>query len=84
MKAENADNDAMVDDVAGQAYIEQFGLETFQRADNAVRANRASRYYNDMSIALENIPELIVTQTNRGHFSGRRDISRITPDLGSA
>lgn len=43
MKADNADNDAMVDDIAGQAYIEQFGLETFQRADNAVRANKASR-----------------------------------------
>lgn len=41
-KAANATNDAVVDDIAGKAYVEQFGLETFQRADNAVRANRAS------------------------------------------
>lgn len=33
----------MTDDVAGKAYVEQFGLETFTRADNAVRANKASK-----------------------------------------
>lgn len=43
MKANNPSNDAIADDVAGQAYVEQFGLETFQRADNAVRASKASR-----------------------------------------
>lgn len=53
MKADNADNDAMVDDIAGQAYIEQFGLETFQRADNAVRANKASRYYRPRNHVLD-------------------------------
>lgn len=42
-KAENANNDAITDDLAGKAYVEQFALETFQRADNAVRANKASR-----------------------------------------
>ncbi|KAL1956878.1 hypothetical protein VTO42DRAFT_6726 [Malbranchea cinnamomea] len=41
-KAENSDNDAVIDDMAGHAYVEQFGLETFQRADNAIRANRAT------------------------------------------
>ncbi|PGH16042.1 hypothetical protein AJ79_02022 [Helicocarpus griseus UAMH5409] len=41
-KSENSDSDTVVDDAAGQAYIEQFGLETFQRADNAVRANKAT------------------------------------------
>ncbi|WEW58743.1 hypothetical protein PRK78_004211 [Emydomyces testavorans] len=41
-KAQHADNDAVTDDTAGQAYVEQFGLETFQRAENAVRAKRAS------------------------------------------
>ena len=41
---ENAQNDVILDDVAGQAYVEQFGTETFQRADNAVRANKASRF----------------------------------------
>ncbi len=43
-KAENQENDAVTDDLAGRAYVEQFGLETLQRADNAVRANKASRY----------------------------------------
>ena len=31
----------------GKAYVEQFGLETFERADNAVRANKASRQTAD-------------------------------------
>lgn len=42
-KAELADNDAISDDIAALAYMEQFGNEIFQRADNAMRANRASR-----------------------------------------
>ncbi|KAK2798460.1 hypothetical protein FQN51_007723 [Onygenales sp. PD_10] len=46
-KSANADNDTVVDDAAGQAYVEQFGLETFQRADNAVRANKASLFASD-------------------------------------
>ena len=37
----------MTDDVAGKAYVEQFGNETFARADNAVRANKASRQTAD-------------------------------------
>jgi vacuolar protein sorting-associated protein VTA1 len=37
----------VIDDVAGKAYVEQFGLETFQRADNAVRANKTSRQTAD-------------------------------------
>ncbi|ODH12869.1 hypothetical protein ACO22_07836 [Paracoccidioides brasiliensis] len=41
-KSQHVDDDTVTDDAAGQAYVEQFGLETFQRADNAVRANRAS------------------------------------------
>ena len=43
MKAELSENDAVSDDMASQAYIEQFGSETFQRAENAMNANRASR-----------------------------------------
>lgn len=37
----------MTDDVAGKAYVEQFGHETFSRADNAVRANKASKQTAD-------------------------------------
>ena len=43
MKVQHASDDAIYDDLAGQAYVEQFGQETFQRADNAMRANKASR-----------------------------------------
>ena len=43
IKSENSANDAIVDDTAGQAYVEQFGLETFTRADRAVQANKVTR-----------------------------------------
>ena len=46
-KSDFSDNDAIMDDLAGQAYIEQFGLETFQRADNAMNAKKASRQTAD-------------------------------------
>jgi len=41
VKAEG--NDAIVDDVAAKAYVEQFTLETFQRADDAIHNNKAAR-----------------------------------------
>jgi len=41
VKAEG--NDAIVDDVAAKAYVEQFALETFQRADDAIHKNKAAR-----------------------------------------
>ena len=44
MKTEHAGEDAITDEVAAKAYMEQFGIETFLRADNAVRANKASKY----------------------------------------
>ena len=43
-KSDFKENDAIADDLAGQAYIEQFGLETFQRAENAMKAKRATRF----------------------------------------
>lgn len=43
-KADHQDNDAIVDDLAGQAYVEQFGTETFSRAENAMKLNKATRY----------------------------------------
>jgi vacuolar protein sorting-associated protein VTA1 len=46
-KEQHAGEAAVMDDVAGKAYVEQFGLDTFARADNAVRANKASRQTAD-------------------------------------
>ncbi|KAI9835677.1 MAG: hypothetical protein M1819_001853 [Sarea resinae] len=65
-KAEYADNDTITDDVAGRAYIEQFGLQTFQRADNAVRANKASRQTADTFQAAATFLDL-------GHIWGELD-----------
>ena len=42
IKAQHPKNDAILDDMAAKAYVEQFALKTFDRADNAVRANKAS------------------------------------------
>ena len=43
IKAENAMNDAIMDDMAGQAYVEQFASETFDRAERAVHANKVTK-----------------------------------------
>ncbi|EEA21538.1 conserved hypothetical protein [Talaromyces marneffei ATCC 18224] len=57
-KSENPDNDAITDNVAGQAYVEQFGLEVFTRADNAVRANKATKQTADTFLAAATFLEL--------------------------
>lgn len=41
-KLDNATNDAVHDDVAAQAYVEQFALDTLSRAENAMKANKAT------------------------------------------
>jgi vacuolar protein sorting-associated protein VTA1 len=43
IKADNATNDAIVDDTAGQAYVKEFGMETFQRADRAVQSDKVTK-----------------------------------------
>jgi vacuolar protein sorting-associated protein VTA1 len=43
-KSQNEGNDAVHDDVAAQAYVEQFAMETFQRADGTLRSRRATTY----------------------------------------
>lgn len=42
-KTANAANDAVIDDVAAKAYMEQFALETFERAETAQRDNKVTR-----------------------------------------
>lgn len=46
-KAERADDDAIVDNDAGQAYVEQFAQETFARAERTLRADRVTRQTAD-------------------------------------
>lgn len=42
-KAAQAANEAIHDDAAGQAYVEQFALETFERALRPLRANKVTQ-----------------------------------------
>ncbi|KAM3515153.1 hypothetical protein MY11210_001165 [Beauveria gryllotalpidicola] len=46
-KAERADDDAIIDNTAGQAYVEMFAQETFDRAERTMRANRVTRQTAD-------------------------------------
>jgi len=50
-KSANALNDAIVDDVAAKAYIENFALETFNRADEAQRAGKVGKQTADTFMA---------------------------------
>ncbi|KAG0651928.1 vacuolar sorting-associated [Hyphodiscus hymeniophilus] len=59
IKADNAANDAIVDDTAGQAYVEQFGLDTFQRADRAVQADKVTKQTADTFQAAATFLELV-------------------------
>jgi vacuolar protein sorting-associated protein VTA1 len=44
VKKEEAANDAIHDEIAAQAYVEQFALEVYDRADSAVRNKKANKY----------------------------------------
>lgn len=41
-KTEHSSEDIFIDEVAGQAYVEEFAQETFERADRAVKANKVT------------------------------------------
>jgi vacuolar protein sorting-associated protein VTA1 len=58
-KADNATNDAIVDDVAAKAYIENFALDTFSRADNAQRANAVTKQTADTFMAAATFLDLL-------------------------
>jgi vacuolar protein sorting-associated protein VTA1 len=58
-KAAHAHDDAIADDEAGEAYVEQFGLETFDRAERAVRANKVTKQTADTFLAAATFLELI-------------------------
>ncbi|MCJ1380305.1 hypothetical protein MMC17_003408 [Xylographa soralifera] len=58
MKAGHSQDDAIVDDVAGQAYVEQFGLETFQRGQNAMSSNKVTKQTVDTFHAAATFLEL--------------------------
>jgi len=43
-KAERPDEAAIHDDMAAKAYVEQFATDTFDRADNTMRANKVTAF----------------------------------------
>ncbi|KOS20142.1 Vacuolar protein sorting-associated protein VTA1 -like protein [Escovopsis weberi] len=46
-KAERADDDAIMDNTVGRAYVEQFAQETFDRAERTLRADKVTRQTAD-------------------------------------
>ena len=44
MKTEHPDDDAIIDDTAGQAYVEQFAQQTFDRCEKVLQANKVTRF----------------------------------------
>lgn len=58
-KSANSDNDAVVDDIAAKAYIENFALETFNRGDEAQRTNKVTKQTADTFQASVTFMELL-------------------------
>jgi vacuolar protein sorting-associated protein VTA1 len=58
-KLENSTNDAVVDDVAAKAYIENFALETFNRGDEAQRTNKVNKQTADTFQASATFMDLV-------------------------
>ncbi|KAJ5486594.1 hypothetical protein N7530_000894 [Penicillium desertorum] len=57
-KLENPDNDTVTDTVAASAYVEQFGLEVFSRAEAAMDANKVTKQTADTFQAAATFLEL--------------------------
>ncbi|KAJ5170864.1 Vacuolar protein sorting-associate Vta1 N-terminal [Penicillium coprophilum] len=57
-KLENPDNDTVTDTVAASAYVEQFGLEVFGRAEAAMNANKVTKQTADTFLAAATFLEL--------------------------
>lgn len=58
-KAENPANDAIVDDVAAKAYMENFALDTFNRGDEAQRNNKVTKQTADTFMAAATFMDLL-------------------------
>ncbi|KAK3659468.1 hypothetical protein LTR56_001358 [Elasticomyces elasticus] len=58
-KVANTANDAITDDLAAKAYIENFAAETFARGDEAQRTNRVTRQTADTFQAASTFIELL-------------------------
>ncbi|EPQ28885.1 uncharacterized protein PFL1_03686 [Pseudozyma flocculosa PF-1] len=59
LKAQLADNDAVTNDIASAAYVENFALKVFVQADNQDRAGRATRETASRFLAASQLLELL-------------------------
>ena len=50
-KAENTNEDAILDDTAAGAYCEQFALQTFAKGEKEMSENRATKYLTRISLS---------------------------------
>jgi vacuolar protein sorting-associated protein VTA1 len=57
-KTEYADNDAIVDDMAGKAYVENFAQNTLDRAERAVQANKVTRWADHSFIPMNVLSDI--------------------------
>ncbi|CAG7985753.1 unnamed protein product [Penicillium salamii] len=57
-KIDNPDNETITDTVAASAYVEQFGLEVFGRAEAAMNANKVTKQTADTFLAAATFLEL--------------------------
>ena len=58
-KADNASNDAIIDDVAAKAYMENFALDTFGKGDEAQRGNKVTKQTADTFMAAATFLDLL-------------------------
>ncbi|KAJ5654654.1 hypothetical protein N7490_001657 [Penicillium lividum] len=57
-KTENPENETVTDSVAANAYVEQFGVEVFNRAQAAMTANKVTKQTGDTFLAAATFLEL--------------------------
>ncbi|KAB8606235.1 hypothetical protein FH972_025865 [Carpinus fangiana] len=61
MKVQHPNDDTITDDMAAQAYVEQFAVETFRRAETTMDANKVSNQTADTFMASATFLELLQT-----------------------
>ncbi|KAH8732768.1 Vta1 like-domain-containing protein [Phaeosphaeriaceae sp. PMI808] len=60
-KAQNPNEDALVDDLAASAYCEQFALQTFTKGDREMAENKATNNTVDTLLAASTFLEILAT-----------------------
>jgi hypothetical protein len=75
-KNEYANEEAITDSATGQAYVELFAQQTFDRAERTLRANKVTRYGRRLPRQLYYVVLTWRIQDNRRHVRCRRHLLR--------